>query len=209
MPQYCNLAHSMYEGVGKYNIPEIDPVYECDTHKWLGFNYVKSYATKKDTGTGVHFFLYDDQFERVWNAPDKYLKYLSRYDCVLSPDFSLYTDFPLAVSIFNHYRKHWLAAYWQECGITVIPTIRWMWPDSYDWCFDGEPKNSIVAVSNIKHVRNKKWKKMFDDGYNEMLKRLNPSKILFYGNIVDGYEGNVCYIKHKIECAEEISNALR
>ena len=208
MPKFCNLESAMYNGVGKYNIPEIEPVYECDVNRWLGFNYVKSYATKKDMHTGVHFFLHDYQFERVWNEPDKYLNYLSRYDCVLSPDFSLYSDFPLAVTIYNHYRKHWLAKYWQENGITVIPTISWMLPDSYDWCFDGEPKNSIVAVSSIGCVKSKKLQKMFDDGYKEMLKRLNPSKILIYGSKFGGYDGNVKYIKQKNGCTEEILNAF-
>lgn len=209
MPKYCNLESGFYKGVGKYRIPEIKPVYECNINKWLGFNYVKTYATKKDKNTGVHFFLDDYQFERVWNTPDKYLKYLSRYDCVMAPDFSLYVDFPLAVTIYNHYRKHWLAAYWQEWDITVIPVIRWMFPDSYDWCFDGEPKNSVVAVSNVGCVKDPELKKMFNDGYKVMLERLQPTKILFYGSTLGGYDGNVVYIKQQTEYAGEVSNALR
>lgn len=209
MPRYCNLESAMYKGVGKYNIPEIKPVYECKTNVWLGFNYVRKYETKKDKNTGVHFFLDDYHFERVWNTPDKYLKYLSRYDCVLSPDFSLYVDFPLAVTIYNHYRKHWLAAYWQESGITVIPVIRWMFPDSYEWCFDGEPKHSIVAVSNVGCVKDPELKDMFDTGYVEMLNRLEPKQILFYGNTFGDYEGNVKYIKQQVGYTEGFSNALR
>ena len=198
MPRYCNLVSAKYEGVGKYDIPEIQPVYSCDVNKLLGFNRIKPYETKKDGGTGIHFFLYDYLFERVWNTPDKYLKYLSRYDCVLSPDFSLYTDFPLAVCIYNHYRKHWLAAYWQSWGITVIPTISWGNPDSYEWCFDGEPKNSVVAVSDIGCRRTEEKRKAFMDGYNEMLKRLNPSKILLYSRSFHAeYEGNVKYIRYE------------
>lgn len=208
MPEYCNLASAMYKGVGKYSIPEIKPVYDLNVNKWLAFNDAKPYVTKKDEHTGIHFFLDDFQFERVWNNPDKYIKYLSKYDCVMSPDFSLYVDFPLAVTIFNQYRKHWLSAYWQEHGITVIPVIRWMFPDSYDWCFDGEPKNSIVAVSNIGCVKDPELKKMFDDGYKEMIKRLNPSKILFYGKIFGNYEGNVKYIRQSIYYAKEISDAV-
>ena len=208
MPKYCNLESGMYDGVGKYGIPQIQPVYECNVVKWLGFNNAKPYATKKDKNTGIHFFLDDFQFDRVWNSPDKYIEYLSKYDCVLSPDFSLYVDFPLAVTIYNHYRKHWLSAYWQDMGITVIPVIRWMFPDSYEWCFDGEPKNSVVAVSNIGCVKDKELKDMFDAGYKEMLKRLNPSKILFYGSVFGDYDGNVRYIKHSVGYAEEVSNAL-
>lgn len=204
MPKYCNLMSAAYPGEGKYGIPKIEPVYELEVNKWLGFNYVKSYSTKKDENTGVHFFLDDYQFERVWNTPDKYLKYLSRYDCVLSPDFSLYTNFPKAVQIYNHYRKHWLAAYWRENGITVIPTIAWSDSESFEWCFDGEPINSIVAVSNVGCVKNKEARKRFDEGYKEMLTRLHPKLILFYCTTFGGYEGNVRYIRHKQEYTEEI-----
>lgn len=199
MPQYCNLETRMYDGIGKYGIPEIEPVYECDVNKWIGFNYVKSYETKKDINEGVHFFIDDYQFERIWNTPDKYLTYLSRYNCVMSPDFSLYTDFPLAVQIYNHYRKHWLAAYWQECGITVIPTISWGDESSFDWCFDGEPKHSIVAVSDFGCRKTEKLRTAFKKGYNEMLNRLEPSKILIYSKAcTNEYDGNVKYILYGI-----------
>ena len=36
----------------------------------IGFNYAK---TSKDKNVGVHFFIDDYQFERVWNAPEKYI----------------------------------------------------------------------------------------------------------------------------------------
>lgn len=197
MPKYCNLLSGVYEGVGKYQIPEIAPVYECDVSNWIGFNYIKQYETKKDCTMGVHFFVVDYQFERVWNIPDKYLTYLSRYNCVLSPDFSLYTDFPLAVQIWNHYRKHWLAAYWQERGITVIPSISWSDENSFEWCFDGEPKNSVVAVSDVGCKKSKEAQEAFNLGYNEMLRRLNPSKILLYTHSFNGeYDGNVKFIRH-------------
>lgn len=203
MPAYCNLASARFEGVGKYGIPEIQPVYECDINKWINFNYVKPYATKKDVDMGVHFFMYDSRFERVWNIPDKYITYLSRYSCVLSPDFSLYTDFPLAISIYNHYRKHWLGAYWQSKGINVIPTISWSDEDSFEWCFDGEPKNSVVAVSDVGCRRNKNAFKAFMRGYEEMLYRLNPSKILLYSKVIDtNYGGNVKHIRYSNRLTE-------
>lgn len=192
MPQFCNLASGFYKGDGKYGIPEIQPVYEYDVNKWIDFNHVKQYGTKNDKNVGVHFFIYDYQFERVWNTPDKYLTYLSRYGCVLSPDFSIFTDFPLAVNLFNHYRKHWLANYWQERGITVIPSICWCDEASFDWCFEGEPKNSIVAVSDVGCRGSKRDMAGFRRGYDEMIKRLNPSKIILYTHTVkNDYPGNV------------------
>lgn len=185
----------MYKGVGEFDIPEIQPVYDCPASFWLGFNYVKT-THKATPHTGVHFFLDDYQFERVWNSPNTYVPYLKKFSCVLSPDFSLYADFPKAVQIFNHYRKHWLAAYWQEQGMTVIPTIAWSTPDSFEWCFDGEPVGGIVAVSNVGCMRNKEVAQAFEEGYNEMLDRLQPKEVLFYAHTFGNYKGPVRYIRY-------------
>lgn len=34
-----------------------------------------------------------DQIDRIWNDPQKYVDILKEYDCILSPDFSLYIDY--------------------------------------------------------------------------------------------------------------------
>lgn len=144
---FCNLDKAIYDGVGKYNIPEIDPYNgDIDVSHWLGFNYVKQdYYCRKEVG--VHFCLDDYQFETIWNHPTKYIDNFKKCGILCSPDFSLYSDFPLAIQIYNHYRKHWLARFYQDRGSVVIPTIAWSDESSYDWCFDGEPKHSIVATS--------------------------------------------------------------
>ena len=80
-------------------------------------------------------------------------------------------------------------------GIKVIPTISWSDKDSFDWCFDGEPKNSIVAVSSVGTQNDKTAKRLFLNGYNEMLKRLEPEMIIFYGNIPDECMGNIIRVK--------------
>lgn len=194
--KYLNVEIMNYPGVGKYNIPEIEGMKDFEIPEFKQFNYVLSGKVK--TSEGVQFFLDDYQFERVWNIPDKYVSILQNYRCVLSPDFSLYSDFPIAVQLFNHYRKHWLAKYWQENGITVIPTIAWSTPESYEWCFDGEPTNSVVAVSTVGCMRNGKTREAFLDGYKEMIKRLNPSKILVFSHVKDisMLEGNTVFIPY-------------
>lgn len=199
MPELCNLKTCMYEGVGEYNIPAILPVYEMpNTVNWLEFEKAKRMRNKPQR-TGVHFFEYDFKFECVWNFPDRYADVLSNYECVLSPDFSIYVDIPRAIQIYNHYRKHWLSAYWQDKGLTVIPTIRWGWEDTYDFCFDGEPVDSIVAVSNIGCNQETDMKKMWMQGYEEMLERLHPKEILVYTNSFNYLPGNVHYIKYDID----------
>lgn len=189
---YENLQRMIFDGVGEYQIPYIEPT----TYKgseYIPFNYAK--GCKDKAGKGVHFFIDDYQFNRLWNAPDRYIDMLSGFDCVMSPDFSTYTDFPKAIQIYNHYRKHWVGAYLQMHGIDVIPTISWSDKDSFEWCFDGEPVDSVVAVSSVGCMNSKHRKELFMDGYREMMDRLKPTTIIFYGKIPDECEGNIIYIK--------------
>ena len=189
---YENAQRMLFEGAGQYDIPEIEPT-QFDNADFIGFNYAKSAKNCKDKA--VHFFLDDYQFARVWTDPDRYIPMLQRFKYVLTPDFSLYTDFPKPLQIYNHYRKHWLGAYWQMHGINVIPTICWSDQDSFEWCFDGEPTQSVVAVSSVGTQKSKDTKRKFLDGYFEMVDRLQPTQIIFYGNVPEECKGNIVRVK--------------
>lgn len=96
------------EGTGPYDIPALQKTTKLPKiTRWIGFNEVLS-DTKPKSHTGVHFFVDDYQFERIWNRPDDYIPQLKKYACVASPDFSPYGDMPLITQMFNHYRKHWV-----------------------------------------------------------------------------------------------------
>ena len=176
---YCNCEKRIYSGVGKYNIPEIVPQeFDLKDFEILGFNYVKGEKFPKDKI--VHFYLDDYQFDRVWKDPNGYTDVLKPFKAVLAPDFSLYTDFPRAVQIYNHYRKHWLARYWQEHGIKVIPTICWSDEDSFEWCFDGEPKNAVISISVLGCNRDGQMKTDYWKGFNKAIEVLQPKTILLF-----------------------------
>lgn len=189
---YENVNKEWFPGIGEYDIPVINSV-EYETCEWIGFNYANT--CKERENKGVHFFLDDYQFIRLWSNIDRYIPILRQFKYVMSPDFSLYTDFPVALQIYNHYRKHWLGAYMQEKRIQVIPTVCWSTPDSFSWCFDGEPEQSIVAVSSVGTQDSKERKELFLNGYKEMVKRLKPETIIFYGNVPDECKGNIVRIK--------------
>lgn len=176
-----NFDRFCFPGVGKYGIPQIEPVTDYPSGELIPMNYAKT--EKHPESKIVHCFVDDYQFTRFWNAPDRYIPMLSRFAAVCSPDFSMYTDMPLAMQIYNHYRKHWLAAYWQLNGITVYPTISWSTPESYDWCFDGEPVGGVVAVSSVGTQNSKESKRLFLRGYEEMMKRLDPAWVIFNGYV--------------------------
>lgn len=188
---YENINKAVYEGVGQYDIPQLKPTH-CNITEWVGFNYAK--GCKNPDNKGIHFFLDDYQFIRLWNRIDDYMSVFERFECVMTPDFSTYTDYPKALQIYNHYRKHWIGAYLQDYGIDVIPTISWSTPESFEWCFDGEPVGGCVAVSSVGTQGNKRCMDLFKEGYIEMLNRLQPDKIIFYGKIPEWCTGNIVKI---------------
>lgn len=161
------------------------PIIKNDNYtpeRLLGFNYAKS---SKDKACGVHFFIDDYQFERVWNYPEKYIDILKQYECILSPDFSLYMDMPMPMKIWNVYRSRQIGAYYQSQGIKVIPTISWAEESTYCFCFEGIPHNSIVAISTVGVLKNKDSQTIFKNGVDRMLEIIEPSKIILYGGGVD------------------------
>jgi len=183
-PDNENIMKFNAKSKTKWNIPEIKGVEELDESiEFIGFNYAKTFDKANKTNFGIHFFLDDYQFNRLWNNPDKYIDMLKRFKCLLSPDFSMYTDYPKAMQLWKHYQKHWVGAYLERKGIKIIPTIGWSDHESYKWCFEGEPKNSIVAISSIGTQRYEESKRLFLDGYAEMKRKLKPRKVLFWGNI--------------------------
>ena len=185
-----NLDNAQYEGVGKYDIPEISPVYELpEIKEWIGFNYVLSDNDPK--GKAVHFFIDDYQFERVWNNPNRYVDKLRQYAVVCSPDFSPYGDMPLATQIFNHYRKHWVAKYFQDRGVNIIPTIRSSTDErSLEFYLDGEPKEGIVIISSM-WTNTEETLEIFKKEYKKMYETLKPKKVFLYGKMIEGLEGNI------------------
>lgn len=193
MLNFENLDKFQFPGVGPYEIPAIDPVTEYPAGEFIPMNYAKSERNPEDKN--IHCFVDDYQFIRYWNNPDTYIPKLSRFRSVCAPDFSTYTDMPVAMQIYNHYRKHWLAAYWQLHGIKVYPTISWSTPESYAWCFDGEPAGGIVAVSSVGCMADDASKRLFLQGYEEMMKRLSPLWVIFYGRVPDECDWNVIRVR--------------
>lgn len=136
---------------GFYNMPKIEGV-DHIPKDFQGFNYV---LNKPDYSSCVHFFLDDYQFERIWQRPDFYIEKLLEFDSALAPDFSLYLDMPIAMQVWNIYRSRLIGQIMQDYGLTVIPTVSWASEESFDFCFDGLPKNSTLAISTIGVKQNK------------------------------------------------------
>lgn len=109
---YENAQRMLFDGVGQYDIPEIE-LTQFNNAEFIGFNYARN--AKEPENKAVHFFLDDYQFTRVWTDPDRYVSILQRFKYVLTPDFSLYMDFPKALQIYNHYRNRYWWWHLRQC----------------------------------------------------------------------------------------------
>lgn len=169
------------ELVGMYDFPRLNPV-DFTPRSVIPFS--DAIRERKTRGKFVHFFIDDDKFERVWNAPDKYLDILKYFDGVITPDFSSYLDMPMACQIWNRYRNRVMAYYYQSNGINIIPTVGWSDESSYEWCFDGLPENSTLAVST-NGCFFPEAKRFFVNGMIEMERRLKPNRIICVGRPIE------------------------
>lgn len=194
-----------------YGIPEMAPT-QTTGEKFLRF---MDWNEVEDPENYIAHFYYDDfKFMQAWRNPDKYVEKLRRFKAVIAPDFSSYTDFPIVLQILGAYRRNWCGAYWQMLGIDVIPDVQWgNTEESYKWCFEGIPENATVAISSLGVSGQNDWNGVegdwFKRGFDEMIKRLNPKTILWYGNKIDGCEGNIIYIPSYYEQKRELLNKMQ
>lgn len=197
------LLRNQFPGKGKLQIPII-PKFEAkpgnfDDLLLIGFD--KTHLEDNNhLNRMVHFFLYDYRFERVWKNPDNDIEKLSRYRAVLSPDFSMYLEMAPVMQLYNVFRNRWCGAYWASKGIRVIPSVNWGDESTFDFCFEGIEKGSTVAVSTYmasEHHNRKDQKEWFMAGYNEMLRRVEPERIICYNTPFSEMEGNIVYVDYE------------
>jgi hypothetical protein len=168
---------------GDYDIPmlEAQDIGETKHLRWIPYTSAGSFGGDRSR-TGVHFFIYDKGFENIWETPIK-LARLTGYACVATPDFSCYTDMPLAFQIWNRFRSHWIGCYMQQTlKLKVIPTLCWSTPNTYSFMFDGIPMgmpciaNSVGIGIKDREVYNKHL-----DGLRTAIAVVQPERILVYG----------------------------
>jgi hypothetical protein len=188
--------------VGKADIPFVySQKIDLSDLQFIGFHNTKSNDLKNRHKT-VHFFLDDYKFDRVYDKPDRYEPRLRQYKQLLTPDFSLYTDISISKQSNAVFNSRWCGAFWQSKGFIVIPTMQWGNEESFNFCFDGVEKGSIVAVSTLGST---KVKTAWLAGFKAMCEKICPTKVVCYckpfeetSNVAD-----IIVVPHEGEIARE------
>lgn len=133
-------------------------------------------------GDALHMYADDYRIEPIWNRPYQILPLVQRFGVSLTPDYSLFLDAPKATQIYNTYRNRWVGAFWQHHGITVVPTLCWGEPSTWDFCFAGIQPGGVVSCSTVTARRTDHLMEIFQVGFLAMLERVRPSGVLLYGD---------------------------
>lgn len=185
------FLRNQFKSVGMFKLPLVKKQeISLEDVKLIGYDKINQ---SKDYDKILYFFLDDYRFESIYNNPEKKIETLKRYKSILTPDFSMFMEMPITLQLFSTFKNRWVGAYLQEQSISVIPTVRWGDLTSFNFCFDRIEKGSIVAVSTL-GVRNEKSHFML--GYNEMLRRIKPSKIICYGKPFEEMKGDIIKVDY-------------
>ena len=185
---------------GYYQFPTLKACHYVP-EELIGFNYVKSWKGNRE-GLGVHFFIDDYQFERIWKQPFEQIERMRGFSCVLTPDFSTYSDMPMAMKIWNIYRARLIGQVMQDAGLNVIPALRDLGDGTRDFCFDGIEPCGVYAISTVGVCNtDEDFKKLCRDEVLGIIERLKPECLIVYGSVrTMGYDFEgvpVKYIKSR------------
>lgn len=143
----------------------------------------------KDRGI-VCFYTDDTAFAQLWNDPVTYTKRMidAGFKYVMSPNFSLWGNWPEALWIYQIYRARWLGRFFQEAGLQVIPDVDFGVGKNIDLekhidlfaC--GLPRHAPVVSMQLQAIRDGDFEQV-KQGVSMVYDRLEPDKFIFYGSI--------------------------
>lgn len=203
------------EFIGKYEFVKLNPINIRNipnVYDVISFNEIFNSKYKRNINKyWVDMFNDDIIIERFWNHPEKYLSLLKRAKGVIAGDYSVMKGLLLTDNIYNVQRNRITAYLLEREGIPTIPVASWYDEQSFDWCFDGLPHNSIIAVSSNGCLKGNcnTSRTDFVKGVYKLNELKKPSKILICGphlQELDGFKNVVYYKSFQQRLYERINN---
>lgn len=170
--------------VAPYDIPRIGPSQRVP-EKLIAFSEIRS-TSKPDPEAWVHFYEDDYRFKRFWTSPDVYFPRLQGFAGVISPDFSVYRNMPVALKMHQVYRNQLLGARMQADGLNVIANVRLSGRDSIPYAIAGTPRNSTVAVGLHGVTRDRDNRRHVIEEIGIICAELAPSHLVVFGSAAYG-----------------------
>lgn len=134
----------------------------------------------------VCFYENDHKFDGIrgiWHDCKFVLKVLRHFAGAITPDFSTYQDFPDPLKRYNTYRMRTFGFWLGVNGVAVINNVRWGTEETWCYCYDGLPDNSMLCIGTVggspRKIANRA---RFEEGLYELVRRKRPHTIIVYGS---------------------------
>jgi hypothetical protein len=160
-----------------------------DENQWWFYNYGESTSGMADLSKIIlAFYCFDDQFEKWWWYPDKYVaKALnSGIKYAVCPNFTASALEPHTLNLYAIFRSRWIGRYCQEAGMKVIPDISWPRGDlefleKYVLPSLGTDLPVIASQrQTFDHTADKAYTDSLRKGYEMVVDALKPEKYIIY-----------------------------
>lgn len=161
--------------------PALEPSYSVPA----GLTSFLPSQASKHPNEFVHFYIEDYRFERLWKEPERYVDVLSRYAGMIMPDYSTYRNMPIPMQLWNMYRSRAVAAFYQKCGIDVIPNLIYADERTYGPAFSGLPIGGTYCTCATGIVKDEEARKYFYKGLLRAVETVMPDTLLVYGGRLD------------------------
>ena len=180
------------ELVGKYRLPQLAPT-QAIPHDVISFN--ERSGIRHPENHWVDFFVDDALFEGFWNHPEISFDNLRHFEGIITTDYSMLPEMLPGQIVWNCTRNRVMAFYLQQNGFNIVPTASWCTKDDFEWCFDGLPENSSIAISSNGCMSSPYGKRIFLLGIEELQKQKSPSHLIVCGRHVKELDvySNVLY----------------
>lgn len=192
--------------VGQNRLPQIAPT-QAIPSKVISFNERKGIAKPEEYW--VDFFIDDYQFENFWSHPEMSFNNLRRFAGIITPDYSMFPEMLPGQNLWNCTRNRVMAYYLQQQGFNIIPVASWCLESDFEWCFDGLPENSSIAITTNGCMSSPYGKRMLLRGIEELQNRKSPSNLVVCGRPVvelNKYENIHYYPSFSQRWKERVTN---
>ena len=192
--------------VGKFLIPKLAPN-QLIPQNIISFNERNS--IKNPERHWLDFFVDDNLYESFWTYLRNRIKSLKKFAGIISTDYSMLPEMLPGQRIWNCTRNRIVAYFLQEQGFNVIPVASWCSKEDFDWCFDGLPEKSSIAISSNGCLSTPYGRKMLLAGVDELQRQKSPSKIIICGRSLselEKYDNIMYYPNFSQRMQERIKN---
>lgn len=164
--------------VGKYNFPQLAQVNYLSELPVFPFNHLKTKVT--EGCYWYHCFTAEKNFHRLYKNFREYEEFFPKIKGLISADFNMYRNYDEKILIDNCLKNRMVDYALQQAGVPMIPTAGFAGESTWEWCFDGLPKNSTVAVTT-NTLYDKESNRLFIGGINAIVEKLQPTAIVVCG----------------------------